>query len=106
MLYQSHPEYPHPCCIAPHRPECWEVRYLAVAHFGRVRGEWRKSEYPAFWLEAVTQAVSDRNVPLAKIWTLRDADCTRKRIGAALKPELEEIARVLLNRLHPKGPTG
>ncbi len=56
MLYQSHPEYPHPCCIAPHRPECWEVRYLAVAHFGRVRGEWRESEYPAFWLEAVTQA--------------------------------------------------
>jgi len=82
------------------------MRYLAVAHFGRGRGAWRESEYPAFWLEAVTQAVSDRKVPLAKIWTLRDADCTHERIGAALKPELEEIARALLKRFHPKGPTG
>ncbi len=79
------------------------MRYLAVAHFGRGRGEWKESEYPAFWLEIVTQTVSARNVPLAKIWKLRDADCTSERISAELKPELEEIARDLLKRLHPKG---
>ena len=26
--------------------------YLAVAHFGRGRGEWAESESPAFWKEA------------------------------------------------------
>ncbi len=33
------------------------LRYLAVAHFGRGRGAWRESEYPAFWREVVQSVV-------------------------------------------------
>jgi hypothetical protein len=36
------------------------LRYLAVAHFGRGRGEWRESEYPPFWREIVQQTVAAR----------------------------------------------
>ncbi|WP_018076762.1 GTPase domain-containing protein [Thiobacillus denitrificans] len=78
------------------------MRYLAVAHFGRGRGEWREGEYPAFWLEIVTQSVSNRKMHLARIWKHRDAACSSEEIGAELKPVLEAIARVLLRRLHPR----
>lgn len=78
------------------------MRYLAVAHFGRGRGEWREGEYPAFWLEIVTKSVSARKMQLEKIWKLRDADCSNRAISDELKPVLEDIARVLLRRLHPK----
>lgn len=80
------------------------MRYLAVAHFGRGRGEWQESEDPPFWLEIVTKSVSTRKMQLAQIWKLRDTDCSSKAIGTKLKPVLEEIAHVLLKRLHPKGP--
>jgi hypothetical protein len=31
--------------------------YLAIAHFGRGRGNWTESEYPDFWKELTTQCI-------------------------------------------------
>src|SRR4028119_1722707 len=35
------------------------LRYLAVAHFGRGRGDWEESEHPTSWKAAV-EAMGDR----------------------------------------------
>ena len=36
------------------------LTYLAVAHFGRGRGDWEDGETPAFWAEIVGEVVGDR----------------------------------------------
>lgn len=44
------------------------LRYLAVAHFGRGRGEWEEGEHPAFWQTEVEEVVSDRQNALDRIY--------------------------------------
>ena len=36
--------------------------YLAVAHFGRGRGNWLEGEYPLYWRSAVEKLLSGRDV--------------------------------------------
>lgn len=81
------------------------MRYLAVAHFGRGRGEWQESEYTPFWFELVSKRVTAQKMQLARIWKLRDTGCNSSRISAELKPVLEEITLTLLRELHPDGET-
>ena len=38
------------------------LRYLAVAHFGRGRGEWAEGEHPHFWQSVVQEAVNERAI--------------------------------------------
>lgn len=77
------------------------MRYLAVAHFGRGRGEWQESEYPPFWSELVSKFVTTRKMQLSRIWKLRDTGCNSSHISAELKPVLEEMTWALLRKLHP-----
>jgi GTPase SAR1 family protein len=79
------------------------MRYLAVAHFGRGRGEWQENDYPAAWFQFVTEAVTERKGRLAAIWNLRETGGDNGRIEAALAPVLEELARSVLGKLHPEG---
>jgi len=41
--------------------------YLAVAHFGRGRGEWSRSEHPEHWRSVVQQVIEDDSADLPKI---------------------------------------
>ncbi len=76
------------------------LRYLAVAHFGRGRGEWKESEYPPHWREVVQQAVDARRASLAELWARRTvADVAT--IEADLRPILGECARAVLDTLYP-----
>lgn len=61
------------------------LRYLAVAHFGRGRGEWAQGESPAHWREVVTRALAPRREALALVWKEREARRKQGRgsIGAA-----------------------
>ena len=77
------------------------LRYLAVAHYGRGRGEWKASEYPPFWRERVTRAVAARGTTLAAIWTQRTTDCDPGRIADGLRQVLGEIVQALLEDLYP-----
>lgn len=45
------------------------LRYLAVAHFGRGRGNFVEGEAPAFWQAEVEAAVGARADQLAALWT-------------------------------------
>ena len=45
--------------------------YLAVAHHGRGRGEWRQGDPPAAWVSAVDAALAERSVELQALWQQR-----------------------------------
>jgi hypothetical protein len=77
------------------------LRYLAVAHYGRGRGEWRESEYPPFWRERVAHAVAARRPALAAIWALRTPECDGGRIEERLRETMTDIARDVLDALYP-----
>jgi hypothetical protein len=74
------------------------LRYLAVAHFGRGRGEWQESEYPPFWRDVVQQAVDARRAALTALWA-------RRTEAATIEPQarviLTEAARAVLEALYP-----
>ena len=42
--------------------------YLAVAHFGRGRGEWEDGEHPGHWREVVSEAVESETSRLEALW--------------------------------------
>jgi hypothetical protein len=77
------------------------LRYLAVAHHGRGRGEWRESEVPAFWRELVNGALKVRRDALTGIWEARTAEGEADRIALRVRALVGEIARALLDELYP-----
>ncbi len=82
------------------------LRYLAVAHFGRGRGQWSEGEAPAHWREVVAGALVPHreSLQIAVAFTRRagrtegDED---DRLAAALQPLLHAAARQSLERLYP-----
>jgi hypothetical protein len=72
------------------------LMYLAVAHYGRGRGEWAEAEHPDFWREQVAQVVTE------------DADTLRAAADAdlgdplpLLQDWLQQRCLQLLRRLYP-----
>jgi hypothetical protein len=78
------------------------LRYLAVAHFGRGRGEWSEGEHPSFWQPIVEQAVAAQAESLNRLQ--RSA---AKGEGPAREAELqfasivETSTRQVLAQLYP-----
>ncbi len=77
------------------------LRYLAVAHYGRGRGEWHEAEHPVFWRDLVARTVAARQAELAAIWALRTGDADVATIDARLRTALAAAARALLDELYP-----
>jgi hypothetical protein len=81
------------------------LRYLAVAHFGRGRGDWAVGEAPAHWPEAVRAALALRGADWAAAWAARstrlDAPGEAERLAALLRPLVEAAARAVLASLYP-----
>ena len=79
------------------------LRYLAVAHFGRGRGDWSEGEHPAFWQPLVEQAVAERSDELRAVLKLVPPYA---RSIAAAEAELTAIvaqcASTVLARLYPQ----
>lgn len=67
------------------------LRYLAVAHFGRGRGEWVAGEAPAHWRETVRAALAPQAAAMAGAW----------RDPGALQPLLRGAAQAALQALYP-----
>ena len=78
------------------------LRYLAVAHFGRGRGEWAEGEHPPFWQSVVADAVAERKSDLARVLKAPPieggADPGRAQDLSGL---LNEMGRTILERLYP-----
>jgi hypothetical protein len=77
------------------------LTYLAVAHYGRGRGEWRESEYPPFWRDVVQREVDGRHETLAAIWAKRDAGDAAESIEREMREWLAATARAVLDKLYP-----
>jgi hypothetical protein len=77
------------------------LRYLAVAHFGRGRGNFVEGEAPAFWQAEVEASVAAHAGELAAVWqALRGKDDPAKA-EAQLLAILTRAARSTLARLYP-----
>jgi hypothetical protein len=78
------------------------LRYLAVAHYGRGRGDFAASEYPAFWREAVTAAADRAQGRLQPVFAARVVEpCAADAVAAAAKDALAAIALDVLATLYP-----
>ncbi|MET0178967.1 MAG: DUF3482 domain-containing protein, partial [Novosphingobium sp.] len=78
------------------------LRYLAVAHFGRGRGEYEESEHPAFWQDAVSEVMARHGDDLRSL--VRSARRGDPAVSAAEATALlRASAQALLLRFYPEG---
>ncbi len=77
------------------------LRYLAVAHFGRGRGDWVETEYPPFWPPLVARIVESRQAAFTAIWAQRGAECSAAMLAPPLRTEMAAAAREILDTLYP-----
>ncbi|MCZ4312016.1 DUF3482 domain-containing protein [Comamonadaceae bacterium G21597-S1] len=75
------------------------LRYLAVAHYGRGRGEWQQRIYPEFWHALAVKTVADHVHALDEVWELREGP--PDALVDALVPLLDDMARAALDSLYP-----
>jgi len=82
------------------------LRYLAVAHFGRGRGEWVQGETPPHWAQTVADVLAPQRGALAALWVGRTDSLENvgeaERLAAALQPLLATATRAALARLYPE----
>ena len=77
------------------------LRYLAVAHFGRGRGEFVESEAPAFWQQEVELAMARHVGDGVALWrAVREAGAPAAA-AARLEPAVAQVTRTTLQRLYP-----
>ena len=76
------------------------MRYLAVAHFGRGRGDFVAGAAPAHWLEAVEEALSEQAKQMEVLWAQARTN-TPEATAAALLPLVSGAARAVLASLYP-----
>jgi hypothetical protein len=78
------------------------LRYLAVAHYGRGRGDYVDGEHPAHWRAHVEDAVAARREALREVFALRGPACDPARAVTLLVPLLRDIAEALLADFYPE----
>ncbi len=84
------------------------LRYLAVAHFGRGRGEWERAETPPHWKPVVERAMAGQAPALQALWESRGKrppdEALQRRLAAALRPLVDALLRDTLVQLYPHSP--
>jgi len=77
------------------------LRYLAVAHFGRGRGNWVEGEAPAFWQEEVERVLGEQATKHPDLWksvrAAPDDTAAAKLVEALMRP----VVDATLARLYP-----
>jgi len=77
------------------------LRYLAVAHFGRGRGNYVASEAPAFWQAEVEEALRTQGGDLPALWrTVRAAPHTEAALES-VHGVVTRVTNATLARLYP-----
>lgn len=76
------------------------IRYLAVAHFGRGRGEWEEGEHPLHWQQAAEKEVERDRAALRRLWArAREGE---QSLADPLEDILSRCAERLLIGLYPQ----
>ena len=81
------------------------LAYLAVAHYGRGRGDWSQAGHPAHWQDTVDAALADRREDFAHLWSLRD-EVDEQALIEVLRNAIEDVTREILTRLYPAAQVG
>jgi GTP-binding protein EngB required for normal cell division len=79
--------------------------YLAVAHFGRGRGEWTEVQPPAFWVERIEAALAPQWGKLHAVWgksSISSVDAKPDGSQAELQSILLQTSQVVLQSLYPE----
>jgi len=82
------------------------LRYLAVAHFGRGRGNFVESEAPAFWVEEVEGIVTAHEGELPGIWEGLRAEPEGGPAGQRLDALVTMLTTQTLQALYPNAVVG
>ena len=77
------------------------LRYLAVAHYGRGRGNFVEAESPALFRAQLAAAMASRQQQLAAIFAQRVPQCDTQAFANALTPVLRDITLAVLAKLYP-----
>jgi hypothetical protein len=77
------------------------LRYLAVAHYGRGRGNFVEGEAPAFWQVEVERASAEHGGDLAALWRSVRSAPDRADAAALLAPVVTRVGDAVLARLYP-----
>ena len=80
------------------------LRYLAIIHFGRGRGQFVESEAPGFWQEHVEREVARREATLNSLWDAVRESSDPDYAVAQLRQLLADIATATLHQLYPDAP--
>ncbi len=78
------------------------LRYLAVAHFGRGRGDWEEGEHPPHWRDAVAAEVEAERAELRRLWERGKSEATAAALVGPLEEALTRCAARLLVRFYPE----
>jgi hypothetical protein len=84
------------------RPGAALLRYLAVAHYGRGRGDWVEGEYPPHWRAVVDEGVAKRRVEFDRAWAMAGEGADAAAVARYLEPLMAQTARETLIRLYPE----
>ncbi len=79
------------------------LAYLAVAHYGRGRGDWSASEHPPQWHDLVASVLREHRQSIEHAWSLRNEPEASQAVHAALLPALKAATMQVLDRLYPEG---
>jgi hypothetical protein len=77
------------------------LRYLAIIHFGRGRGQFIESEAPRFWQEHVEQEVALREATLSQLWEVVRDGIDTAYATAQLQQLLADVTTATLHLLYP-----
>ncbi|MGZ5202130.1 MAG: DUF3482 domain-containing protein [Telluria sp.] len=78
------------------------LRYLAVAHFGRGRGNFVEGEAPPFWQTEVEQAVANQADDLPSLWRKVRAAVDSEAAVELVLPLVARVTDAVLARLYPQ----
>ena len=77
------------------------LRYLAVAHYGRGRGQFVESEAPAMWRGVIDAAMAERRVEFDRMLAMRTPDCDAPAFTASMTAYMSDVALAVLAELYP-----
>lgn len=78
------------------------LRYLAIAHYGRGRGQFVEGEAPAHWHHAVQGQLAARRDALRGVWSRARDDGRLDATMTALHAELRGVTARVLELLYPE----
>jgi hypothetical protein len=76
--------------------------YLAVAHYGRGRGEWSETTVPSAWEDAAKSVIEHRAASWDNVWRLAvERNGTPSEVLREMEGAIQEAALSILRRLYP-----